>query len=340
MTMGRVNGSYGFAAMLLVLLHTSQGEEASKAAEASLLQVSQNPTFQSQPQSVSQVATQVSQLAPQGPRAQLIQSSVTAHQPVPVPVAMVTPSAGSVPLSIAPVQTALTATLTETASGVKHAQTVQMNETALAFSQLSALDTEFKELHADDASHVRQLKYNVQLREQLQEKLRQARDQLAQDNEHLAERTMEIIAGGEAALQAHSDDSQPEVDSNGANETFAALLLEAAVTSRRNREVNNAQIAAQAEARVKSLVEDIAALRTKDEEELQALRANADNRNALRKKIEERSDQLHQDTDLLVQDLGSIRNIVSKDDTKDTGSTPDAAVNQKPEAGQNEAAPQ
>merc|ERR1719313_1690294 len=105
-----------------------------------------------------------------------------------VPVAVAPPARTSLPAQAA---------LAATASAVKVTQAVQMNETALAFGQLASLDTEFKELHADDASHVRQLAYNVHLREQLQEKLRQARDQLGADNEHLAERTMQVIAGGD-----------------------------------------------------------------------------------------------------------------------------------------------
>jgi hypothetical protein len=202
-----------------------------------------------------------------------------------------------------------------------------MNETALAFNQLSALDTEFKELHADDASHVRQLTYNVHLREQLQEKLREARDQLAEDNEHLAERTMQIIAGGEVMPQPQNGEGQAQGGENGGgNETFAALLLEAAVVSRKNRELNNAQIAAQALDRVKQLVEDISALRARDEEEIQALRANAESRSALRKKIDERNDQLHEDTNLLMKDLGNIRDLVTKDDGNGAGSTTDAAA--------------
>lgn len=338
--MGRVVGSYSLAVMLLVILKLNTS--LAKEAEASLLQVSQIPTLQSQPQVVSQ-------LVPQVPPAQLVQSSVTTavaavHNGYAAPVApasgaMTIPSAGSMPSPIQPARAMLTAT----ASGAKAAETVQMNATALAFGQLSSLDTEFKELHEDDASHVRQLKYNVQLRTQLQEKLRQARDQLAEDNERLAERTMQIIAGGDTVSQPHSDKSQPVAAENGNNETFAALLLEAAVVSRRNREINNAQISTQAQAAVKSLVEDIAALRARDEEELQALRANAESRTALHKRIDERGDQLNQDTNLLVQDLNGIRNLAAKEDTNDAGSNggaSDAPVESpKQETAQNEGAP-
>merc|ERR1719399_2517181 len=100
---------------------------------------------------------------------------------------------------------------------------------------------------------------------------------------------MQIIAGGDAVEQNRNDSPQAPVSAGegGSNETFAALLLEAAVVSRRNRELNNAQIAAQALDRVKTLVDDIAALRARDEEEIQTLRANAQNRENLRKKIEE-----------------------------------------------------
>lgn len=323
------------AQMLFAILYTSLGENAPSAPEASLLQVSQAPALQAQPQ----VSVQV---PPPAPPAQVVQPSVagvpTAAQiayvgPAAPGAAMTTASAGPVPASVPPAQAALTAT----ASGVKSTQMVQMNETALAFGQLSALNTEFKELHADDASHVRQLMYNVHLREQLQEKLRQAGDQLAEDNEHLAERTMQIIADGDPT-QPRKDESLPQGAENPSNETFAALLLEAAVVSRRNRERDNAQIAAQALERVRQLVADIAALRARDEQEIQALRANAESRNALRKKIEERDDQLHEDTNLLMKDLGSIRDLVSKDDANAAGSAMEPpAANPKQDAAQNEA---
>lgn len=326
----------GSAAVVLMFVRGCLGNEAS------LLQVSQAPALQGQQQGAQ---------VPQALQGQLVQSSAvpatTAAHNVNAYVAPAVPMA-MVPVAVAPpARTSLPAqaALAATASAVKVTQAAQVNETALAFGQLSSLDTEFKELHADDASHVRQLIYNVHLREQLREKLREAREQLAEDNERLAERTMQIIAGGEASGEAspHSDDLPPQGgEASPANESFAALLLEAAVVSRRNRELNNAQIAAQALDRVKTLVDDIAALRARDEEEIQTLRANAQNRENLRKKIEERSDQLHQDTSMLLTDLGQIRDLVAKDEPPSNaagGTSEPQATNPKQEGAQNEATP-
>jgi len=338
--------AYSFAAILFALVLGSFGQEAQEAAEsptASLLQVSQSPALQGQ-QQATQTVPQVSAAQAQLRQSPVALASANVHNSYSsaAPIVPVLPSAGSLQAPLAPNAAALAAT----ASRVKSIQAAQVNETALAFSQLSSLDTEFQELHADDASHVRQLTYNVHLREQLQEKLRQAEQQLMEDNERLADHTMQIIAGADVKEQPHSDNSQASANAataeSGNNETFAALLLEAAVVSRRNRELNNAQIAAQALDRVKSLVDDIASLRARDEEELQALKANAQSREALHKKIELRSDQLHQDTNLLVKDLADIRDLVAKDDSSSNGIGPlDAAPSSsaKQEPAQAEAAP-
>merc|ERR1719261_2025461 len=60
------------------------------------------------------------------------------------------------------------------------------NTSRAAFSQLSALEAEFKELREDDSSHVKQLMYTVHLREKLRDQLRTAQEQLEKDNLELA----------------------------------------------------------------------------------------------------------------------------------------------------------
>lgn len=316
---------YSFASILSMLVLGSFGQEAAQSPTASLLQVSQSPALQGQ---VKQAVPQVQLI--QQPVALTSVNARNGYSAAPPNMPMV-PSVGSMQ---APVEQ------NSASFAIKSMQAAQMNETAMAFSQLSSLDTEFKELHADDASHVRQLTYNVHLREQLQERLRQAEQQLMEDNERLADHTMQIIAGADVLEKPHNDNAQPPANAaeSSNNETFAALLLEAAVVSRRNRELNNAQIAAQALDRVKSLVDDIASLRARDEEEIQALKANAQSRDALHKKIEQRSDQLHQDTNLLVKDLADIRDLVGKD-SNGGGSVDAATSSSKPEPAQNEVAP-
>jgi len=325
--------------MLLVLLQGScLGVEFTRAPTASLtqapslLQVSQVPALQGTQSNINpQVAPQEltgaqSALAPDG----LHNVYKSDYNPSALTVAPLSigATATASPLPVATAPTSLAAT----SSTRKSTQASQMDETALAFSQLSSLDTEFKELHADDESHVRQLTYNVHLREQLREKLQKAQEQLAQDNEQLAERTMQIASKSEGVAPSHGDNAQAPAQpaENGANETFAALLLEAAVVSRRNRELNNAQIATQALNRVKALLDDVSALRARDDEELKALHANAQSRDALNQKIVERSDQLQQDTTMLQTDLGQIRDLVSKDSSSSASDAAPTAPTEEP----------
>lgn len=188
------------------------------------------------------------------------------------------------------------------------------NASGAAFSQLAALEAEFKELREDDSSHVKQLMYTVHLREQLRDQLRTAQEQLEKDNAHLAQRTSEILVSanhGEAAagnqIQATDTESQPE---EAPNTTVAAMLLQAAISSRQHREVNNQQIAAEALDRVQSLMRDIAALKQRDDQEMQALRMNANSREALRAKIDKGRQQLQTDAGALLVDLSQIRGLV------------------------------
>lgn len=188
------------------------------------------------------------------------------------------------------------------------------NASGAAFSQLAALEAEFKELREDDSSHVKQLMYTVHLREQLRDQLRTAQEQLEKDNAHLAQRTSEILVSanhGEAAagnqIQETDTESQPE---EAPNTTVAAMLLQAAISSRQHREVNNQQIAAEALDRVQSLMRDIAALKQRDDQEMQALRTNANSREALQAKIDKRRQQLQTDAGALLVDLSQIRGLV------------------------------
>lgn len=184
-----------------------------------------------------------------------------------------------------------------------------------AFSQLSALEAEFKELREDDSSHVNQLMYTVHLREQLRDQLRTAQEQLEKDNQELAERTSEIIVAGHqdsaaASSKAADPDGPPGQAEEATNTTVAAMLLQDAISSRQHRELNNQQIAKESLDRVQALMNDIAALRKRDEEEMQALRTNADSREALRTKIDKRREQLQTDAGALLEDLSQIRGLV------------------------------
>merc|ERR1719316_2047945 len=191
------------------------------------------------------------------------------------------------------------------------------NTSRAAFSQLSALEAEFKELREDDSSHVKQLMYTVNLREHLRDQLREAQEQLEKDNQHLAERTVEVIgtanqgivAAATAAAGSQAADPEDQLE-EAPNSTTAAMLLQAAISSRQHREINGQQIAAEALGRVQSLMKDIAALRKRDEEEMQILRKNAESREALRVKIDSRRDQLQTDAGALLQDLSKIRGLV------------------------------
>jgi len=191
------------------------------------------------------------------------------------------------------------------------------NTSRAAFSQLSALEAEFKDLREDDSSHVKQLMYTVHLREQLRDQLKHAQEQLEMDNRQLAERTVEIVGtGNQGNSVAGNQGAEPEAQAEGefepANATAAAMLLQAAISSRHHREVNGQQIAAEALGRVASLMKDIEALRKRDEEEMKILRKNAESREALRVKIENREEQLQTDAGALLEDLNKIRGLVQQ----------------------------
>jgi hypothetical protein len=183
-----------------------------------------------------------------------------------------------------------------------------------AFGQLSALEAEFKELREDDSSHVKQLMYTVHLREKLRDQLRTAQEQLEKDNEQLAEQTAQIImTGNEGAAadnqKAESAGQQGE-NADSTNNTVAAMLLQAAISSRQHRELTGQQIATEALNHVQALMQDIAALRKRDEDEMTALRHNVDGRESLRTKIENRKAQLQSDAGALLDDLSKIRGLV------------------------------
>jgi len=216
-----------------------------------------------------------------------------------------------------------------------------------AFSQLSALEAEFKELREDDSSHVKQLMYTVHLREKLRDQLQAAFVQLEKDNQQLAEQTAQIIMTGDTGnaagenQQAQSEGQQTD-DADLANSTVAAALLQAAISSRQHRELTGQQIAAEALNHVSSLMNDIAALRNRDEQEMQTLRKNVDSREALRVKIESRRAQLQTDAGALMEDLSKIRGLVEHESEvqNNQAAQPSADVQDGPKVDQAQASGQ
>lgn len=227
------------------------------------------------------------------------------------------PSAASAPQSFAQPSSASTSAIHPAAvAGLVSTASASTEQTSrAAFGQLSALDAEFKELRDDDSSHVKQLMYTVHLREKLRDQLKTAQEQLEKDNLQLAQLTAQIIGtesqgNAEAGNQQAAPDSQQDQGIDAANGTVAAMLLQAAISSRQHRELTGQQIAAEALSHVEALMQDIAALRKRDEEEMQNLRKNVDSREALQTKIESRKAQLQTDAGALIVDLGQIRGLV------------------------------
>lgn len=194
------------------------------------------------------------------------------------------------------------------------------NSTATAFGQIAELATEFRELREDDNSHVRQLLFNVQLREQLRAKLREVDDQLASDNMRLAQKTAQIGSTGSAGSQGSDvDESSPEsadetsgMDFEHATNSSVAALLQSATRARESREINNEKVAAQVLDRVKELIKDITALRKRDDDEVQSLSMNSKSRETLESRIGTRIEQLRHDAGDLLVDLGKIRELAQQ----------------------------
>lgn len=178
------------------------------------------------------------------------------------------------------------------------------SSTSAAFSQISDLADEFKDLREDDNAHIRQLLFNIQLREQLRARLSEADQQLANDNMRLAERTAHIAP--DATNTAGAVQSQAATNASEADRV-TALLLQSASDAKQHKIMTNEQIAAQALDRVKALVDDITALRERDDQEVQALGMNTKSRETLEARIATRREQLSKDAGNLLVDLGKIR---------------------------------
>lgn len=191
-----------------------------------------------------------------------------------------------------------------------------MPSTATAFSQISDLDAEFKDLHQDDNSHIRKLLFNIQLREQLRSKLHEVDQQLATDNMQLAAKTASI-AGNQANADALPTAAPAVSNEQGEEDSQGTMLLQRSKSE---------DLATTTLDRVAALVKDITALRQRDDEEVQALTNNAKSRETLGKEIAFRKEQLSHDGGDLLADLGKIRDLAQQDQQVATQVPPASAV--------------
>lgn len=175
------------------------------------------------------------------------------------------------------------------------------NVTKLALGQITDLGSEFHQLREDDQAHIKQLGVDIHLREHLEQQLHQAEERLEHDNSELVQSTSGISALGTNAQQTTS----PQNSTSDAS--TAALVQAQSIKSKAEQD----EVALATARDVKTLADDMNALRARDVSEVKALRGNAETRSELSAQIAKEREELLSASEGLAANLGQIRDLVT-----------------------------
>lgn len=188
-------------------------------------------------------------------------------------------------------------------------QVSTLQEGATVYSQLDQVSQEFAQIRVDDEQHVHKLLLNVNLRDQLRERLMKASETLRADDDLLTSQ----VAAVKEAHQGGSNATTPSaplglISLNQAVMTSAGFLARQAGGQNLTAEED---LAKSALATLDTLDQQIANVRAKDKAEVQALQANAKNRDMLKGVIKKQQDQLFSDTSVLEGNLDQIKELAA-----------------------------
>lgn len=175
------------------------------------------------------------------------------------------------------------------------------NVTKLALGQITDLGSEFHQLREDDQAHIKQLGVDIHLREHLEQQLQQAEERLEHDNSELVQST-----SGISALATNAQQTTSSQNSTGDAST-AALVQAQSIKSKAEQD----EVALATARDVKTLADDMNALRARDVSEVKALRGNAETRSELSAQIAKEREELLSASEGLAANLGQIRDLVT-----------------------------
>lgn len=179
------------------------------------------------------------------------------------------------------------------------------SSTDTVYNQLGRVSDEFAHIREDDEQHVHKLLLNVNLRDQLREKLMKAADTLRADDDLL---TSQIAA---VKAQQGSNATSPAlglISLDASMVSTAGFLAKQASGQNLTAEEDLAKSALNT---LETLDQQIAKVRAKDKEEVLALETNAKNRDMLKAVIKRQQDQLLADTSTLEGNLDQIKDLAA-----------------------------